>query len=269
MLNKNCFAIIHIITSLPYLTICSMYDFATIENVKITKARFIKEQHLVMSLKNMRNRLFCQICDMYWHYNVKFEMTKKDYARLIKVKSRNMVAVQVINHFCHSEFNKDLTYSLLPQYLRNLHHVPEISTIDHTLSAKHIIKECLSGIMFLHETYDLNIEEFSKGKLYLKNEIDNSRKTDKLQPDDLALASTIAFNNHWYSTGLKYLSESIIIVFNQHHTTEHNRYPSSFQNKMLNMKRGYSKYHTATLTKNNDTLEHQWKLRPYIVEEGL
>ena len=79
------------------------------------------------------------------------------------------------------------------------------------LSALQILNGALKGLVMLQETYAQDIKDFSKGHFYLKNTIEcTSRKTDSLQPDDLAAMSSLAFKHYnWYNNDLAYLEKSL------------------------------------------------------------
>ena len=190
-----------------------------------------------------------------------FRSIKEGDAQLFNVKSKNMIAVQVRKRLCHGKLNDHInTYLLINNDLIAQKHVVELSNVDYTQPPKAIIKGASSGLMIIHEIYDLDVGKCSKGQLNLQNCIFKSRKVDSLKPDDLTLMSSEAFNNRWYDTSLKYLGVSIT-MFNQLSDTE--RFPSRFQSTLLNMRKEYSKYHNIILMKSNDILGHHEKLFPY------
>ena len=255
--------IIKILLFLPIAAICDFYDYGIFENFEITKASFIKEQRIVRELEQMRDNLYQRkdYLDLY-----------KEHLSTTNAVTEKLVDFQVKDLFENRPFeNKPDSYrDIYDEFTRN-HSLPDIFNFKYNVRMEKIFEEASKGLMMIHDTYDLDTKQFSRGHLNLKNGVEmKSRKIDSLQPDDLASISTTAFRLHWYDTSLKYLREAIDL-FNQ--ISEEERrillLPSAFEDTLLQMKRGYSKYHNSLLIKKQQNIGPEWKLFPNLVNEGM
>ena len=134
-----------------------------------------------------------------------------------------------------------------------------------------IMKGGLRGLVMLQETYEQDIQLFSKGQLHLKSNIDtNSRKKDSLKPDDLAAMSVLAFEFYkWYDNSLKYLREALKSFYLSSYVKKNrDNIMDGLEKYLLSMKIHYSSYHNQLHSKKKNILGNGWKLYPYIVDEG-
>ena len=122
----------------------------------------------------------------------------------------------------------------------------------------------------LHETYNLDIDEFAKGSLNTKPVDAARRSIDCLQPDDLASMSTMAINTFsWYDNGITYLKEALK-VFNQLSIKKRSELlPNGFETEMISMKKSYSTAHNEMLRKKQKFIGADWKLFPSPVNKGF
>merc|ERR1712226_1168340 len=120
----------------------------------------------------------------------------------------------------------------------------------------------------LQETYNLNMNLFSKGMVGDKNTF-LSRRIDSLHPDDLVLMSTIAIMTfRWYDNSLMYLEEAVNVLYRLS-VTERNKWPFTFHSTMLNLTKSYSTAHNKMLNNNRKYIGSDWKSSPFFVKEGL
>ena len=145
----------------------------------------------------------------------------------------------------------------------------EYFDFKYNVSAQQIIDGALKGIIMLQETYDLEIKEFSKGHLHLKDRhMNTSRSIDSLQPDDIASMSIVAFNIYkWYDNSISYLKESIDL-FNTH-LKQRRLLSNKLPSLLLKMKEEFSTYHNEMLHKKQSFIGPNWRLYPYMVDKGL
>lgn len=261
MLRSNYFNVIEPFLLLPALVICSIYDYGLFENFEITKASFIKEQKIVKELEQIRAYLYQRRYDL----SLSEEQFKNN-----PVKEK-LVNFQIKDLFENKYFKNKRDSSLdVHNELINVQRPPDGFNFHYNVSLERIVDGASRGIMMIHDTYDLDTKQFSNGYLSLRNGIEtNSRKIDSLQPDDLASISTTAFNLHWYDTSLKYLKEAID-SFNQLSKEQRRdlQLPDNFESTLLQMRKSYAKYHNAMLMKKRNNVGPEWKLFPYLVDEG-
>ena len=132
----------------------------------------------------------------------------------------------------------------------------------------------LRGIIVLHEIYNLGLERFIKGDIRDDASISNSRKTDSLKSDDLALMAVEAFNLEWYDNSVEYINSSTNSI--KRHVYEKNEghyQPSLFEKAAFRIRRNYAKYRNNLLLQRNTSIAVssegiQWKLFSYLVDEG-
>ena len=141
---------------------------------------------------------------------------------------------------------------------------------NYNVSDSMILHGAQKGLIMLHETYDLDIQDFAKGHLHEKTGIeDGSRRPDSLQPDDLASMSSIAFNTYkWYDNSLKYLKEAMDLLSNISKEKNQNIW-ADFENTLLIIKKHYSTYHNELFQKKGIFIGEDWKLYRNIVDIGL
>ena len=135
-----------------------------------------------------------------------------------------------------------------------------------------IIKGGLRGLIMLQETFEQDIQWFSKGHLRLKSNIDlSSRNVDSLKPDDLAVMSTLAFDFYkWYDNSLRYLKDALQSFYSIPYEKKiTGRVIGGLEKYLLEMKLHYSAYHNQLWRRKNNILGNGWKLYPDIVVEGI
>ena len=122
----------------------------------------------------------------------------------------------------------------------------------------------------LQETYEQDIEDFSKGHLHLKNTIERtSRKTDSLQPDDLAAMSSLAFKQYnWYDNSLTYLEKSLKSYYYLSPKQRSDMLINDLDLYLLAMKKHYLSYHNKLHSKNKRALRSGKKSYAYPADKG-
>ena len=253
------------------------YSFYMFENFELTKDCFIKELHIVkllqLSRKTLRYKRNKLNHSMYKHYDsqsVLIYNAQQHHDRNVKklllftfsslYKGYQLEQISIRNNF-HSLHPKAKDNSHL---LLGFEGVYKRSTLD-------ILNDALKGLVMLQETYEQDINDFSKGHLYLKNVIERtSRKTDSLQPDDLAAMSSIAFDYYnWYDNSLKYLKESLTSYHLLSSKKRSVMLKDDLEMYLLKMKKQYSSYHNKLHSKKKNIIGIDWKLYPYQVDKGL
>ena len=262
--------------------ICGVYDYKVFESSEQTKDIFVKEQQLLKEFEKLE-KLYQYHIDLVnttmiemikakvkLHKkatNVSSEVVKNPIAalrtieRTYKWKHKLFIEPKLKRNSSFANFMDDLIQTqqnmekLLP-FLKDLYDDAFIGTVR--------------GIMMIQETYDLNLTEFATGKIFLDQEVSKkfSSASDYLDPTDLANIANIAFKMKWYDTALKYLRESVI-SYEQLPLEAKNDVPPWFINTLHEMKKNFTKVHNKSLLNKKKRVGEDWKLFPYLIDEGL
>ena len=252
----------------------SRYDYELFENFEITKESFVKEQIIVHKLGKIRESLHQTINAI-----LLFLEKVSTFSHQINLKGR-FHEFNNIKKWPDSTFKRGINHIFLidPLLLFHTFVVRKAAFEDdnvaynYNTSSQAIIDGAQKGIIMLHETYNLDINEFAKGSLNTKT-VDAAarrRSIDCLQPDDLASMSTMAINTFsWYDNGITYLKEALK-VFNQLSIKKRSELlPNGFETEMMSMKKSYSTAHNEMLRKKQKFIGADWKLFPSPVNKGF
>ena len=267
MAGKNHVILTTAVFLLPFMVMCSRYDYELFENFEMTKESFIKEQNIVRKLENIRQNLHQKRYEIarYLNYFSVFPAGEKDTKFQINRKLENWDGCKFEKLVQYTAFENKLSSFVIDYGTENV-----TNYFNYNISVQNIIDGSQKGLIMLHETYDLDIKGFAKGHLNLKGVTENrSRRIDSLQPDDLASMSTMAINTYkWYDNSIEYLKEAIHL-FNTLSNKERSELPSDFESALLSMKDTYSTYHNEMLVKKQIFLGPDWKLYRSLVNNGI
>ena len=255
--------------AIHYVVLSSRHDYGLFENFEIMKDSFLKEKTSTLRLKSLRKELhngITKISDrdlLNWNTYVQIRghcndssntIRKRESFELRRIFSNPMSKILRLSHMHIS---------------RLINGFQDPPSYNYSMPAQEIIKGAQKGLIMLHETYDLNLREFSKGKIG-KEDGFISRKTESLYPDDLASMSTIALNIfRWYDNSLQYLKASLEGFHNLSETQKKEFLPTNFKEKLLMMRSSYSVAHNEMLYKKQKHIGSDWKLFPYLVDKGV
>ena len=254
--------------AIHYVALSSRHDYGLFENFEIMKDSFLKEKTSTLRLKSLRNELhngITKISDrdlLNWNTYVQIRghcndssntIRKRESFELRRIFSNPMSKILRLSHMHIS---------------RLINGFQDPPSYNYSMPAQEIIKGAQKGLIMLHETYDLNLREFAKGKIG-KEDGFISRKTESLYPDDLASMSTIALNIfRWYDNSLQYLNASLNGFYNLNETRIDKLLPIHFETTLLMMKKAYSMAHNQMFYKKGKHIGSDWKLFPYLVNRG-
>ena len=279
MLREYWFLVLHTVLLSSITVICDItsdkYSYLLFENFEMTKESFKKEQKVFTALRVNRNNL---------HYKLD-ELNLWTSKKLPSIVGRNLQKTheQPLENCLHISIN----YMISTYYFRKKLLLNDFQPGHHKVGDKYnfvfdfekmyrrnmidIMKGGLRGLVMLQETYEQDIQLFSKGHLRLKNHIDtSSRFIDSLRPDDLAAMSVLAFDFYkWYDNSLKYLKEALRSFYLSSYAEKNNGgAKDGLEEYLLAMKIHYSSYHNHLHSKKKNILGNGWKLYPYMVDEG-
>ena len=262
----------YVFISFPVLISGSQYEYLWFENFESTKSSFLKEQETVKLLNNVKNSLYERV-----------ECLEDNKSRSLRLKNgRSIYSINIPNNNSHSDVRSDGVLSRKPKILSTTEPFTnyQISKeeyndgfndeLDYKNSTPvNLIRAALKGLIMLQETYHQDMEEYSKGHISYKNRlIQTSRKTDSLNPEDLATMSTIALNDfNWIDNAITYL-KAAIYKYHFISTENDSNYSKRFEELLLTMKKHYSVYHNEMLAKKDNPIGPEWKLHPYMIDSG-
>ena len=288
VINDNLVIFIHssiIIIMYSCVTVKSTYlfNFYLFENFELTKDIFIKEQNIMKELGDMRVALYdkqnhiAQIahgCTILSTKNDAIGKMLKD-AFILSTNFQRFILSDLLQTLRYYDGNNasDTKYAFPFGTIKkkNTEHTMLASAhFDNNVPLDDIVGGASRGLLFIYETYDLNIKEFSKGYLGTGDvAVNNSRHVDSLHPDDLASMATIAMRMHWYDTSIEYLKEAINLFYSLTKLQiKHTGLPASFESMVLQMRMDMAEYHNMLLLKKQNHIGSDWKLFPYLVNEG-
>ena len=279
MLREYCLLVLQTVLLPPITVICDItsdkYSYLLFENFEMTKESFKKEQKLFTALQVNRKNL---------HYKLD-ELNHWTTEKLPSIVGRNLQKTN--EHTLENCFHISIKYMISTYFFRKKLFLNDFQPEHHRVGDKYdfvfdfekmyrrtmidIMKGGLRGLVMLQETYEQDIQLFSKGHLRLKSNIDtNSRKIDSLKPDDLAAMSVLAFEFYkWYDNSLKYLKEALKSFYLSSYVKKNkDNVMDGLEIYLLSMKIHYSSYHNQLHSKKKNILGNGWKLYPYIVDEG-
>ena len=180
------------------------YEYLLYKNVQRTKLVFIEEQKIVQKLQFLKIK----------GYQTK-DMINSLLGSLTHILHKNHISRSLQIHSLWGLMNYTIELvafeRLIPltKYHYSFRNIEKI--ISAYGSAENIMAGAKKGVIVLRQTYGLNVTNFSRGILQLKdNRIDRSRVADNLKPDDLVSLATMAFDMfHWYDSGLLFLKEAL------------------------------------------------------------
>ena len=276
MLREYCLLVLHTVLLYPITVTCDItsdkYSYLLFENFEMTKDGFLKEKKLFRALQVNQNNLHYTLAELnHWTSNklpsiVGSNMHKQTLENYLHISIKYMKSTihfrknlllndfQTEHHKVGDKYNFVFDFENI--YRRNM--------ID-------IMKAGLRGLVMLQETYEQDIQLFSKGHLRLKNHIDtSSRFIDSLRPDDLAAMSVLAFDFYkWYDNSLKYLKEALRSFYLSSYAEKNNGgAKDGLEEYLLAMKIHYSSYHNQLWRRKSNILGNGWKLYPHMVDEG-
>ena len=279
MLQEYCLLVLQTVLLSPITVICDItsdkYSYLLFENFEMTKESFKKEQKVFTALQVNRKNL---------HYELD-ELNRWTAEKLPCIVGRNLQKRN--EQTLENCFHISIKYRISTYYFRKKLLLNDFQPEHHQVDDKYnfvsdfekmyrrkmidIIKGGLRGLVMLQETYEQDIQLFSKGHLRLKSNIDtNSRKIDSLKPDDLAAMSVLAFEFYkWYDNSLEYLREALKSFYLSSYAKKNkDEVIDGLEKCLLAMKIHYSSYHNQLHSKKKNILGNGWKLHPYIVDEG-
>ena len=251
---------------------CSKFDFLLFENHQLTKASFIQEQEIFKNLRKIRQNLKSQehsfhenktlVCrqhsgsvhDSISHYSKSFK------SKMIE-RIKNSLHTDLF-HFCST--NEDYITNK-----QNNNYTFSFEDVYQTVEKTNILKAALKGVIMLRETYVPNIEHFASGNLSLKNgKLLSSRLIDSLSHLDLAMLSKIAFNEfNWFDSAIEWLKMAIKMYYKIRGSVTAN-YGIIVEDLLFSMRSKYSLYHNEMASKVDNPVGPDWKVYPYLVDEG-
>ena len=251
------------------------YTYLLFENFEMTKQCFINEQKIISVLQLIRKTLHYKLNELNHCKNNKApSITGSKKHKTYEPGFRNGMHVTMnymsTNHNIPKEFlsedfqTEQNEFDDKYNYLLDFENIYKRHRID-------IIKGGWRGLIMLQETFEQDIDWFSKGHLHLKNNIDlSSRKVDSLKSDDLAGMSTLAFDFYkWYDNSLKYLKEALESFYSiSYKKKTPGGVIGGLEKHMLEMKVHYSSYHNQLWRRKSNILGNGWKLYPHMVDEG-
>ena len=259
-----------IILIFPFYVICSRYNYLLFENFELTKNGFMEEQEVVRNLQKSRRELRIQI--QILNSTINHHAWNNCFNNEAKLRERRKditkFHLQIIKRYI---IDKNM-FLLNKSYIRrNVLNANQKYSYDYVknFSEIEIIDGAMKGVIMLHETYNQNIKDYSKGNLRLKNGITRtSRNIDSLNLDDLAHMSNIAFNHFkWYDTGLKYLKESIDLFYSLL-KDDRKKFPGNLEEYFTMKKNYWTVYHNSIFNKTSNIIGPDWKVFPYMVDPG-
>ena len=142
--------------------------------------------------------------------------------------------------------------------------------LNYNVSTERTLRGALHGLLMIYETYDLDIREFSKGSFKFRSGFENnSRESDSLQADDLAMMSTTAMEANWYNASIECLRESIYLYGQCLDKKPKYHLLPDLNEILLSKKKVYSNSHNKMLIEKRKTLGPDWRLFSYFVDEGV
>ena len=242
------------------------------ENFESTKSSFLKEQEFVKQLKNIRKSL-----------NHKLEKLEVNENKNSNLKNNTSIYSEIEASLKPNVFtslenppSSDIEIPFLNEHY-TIHSTSKKyyqDVFNHTLGFgdvenKEIMRAALQGLIMLQETYELDMQEYSKGQIRYKNQITKSyRNMDSLNTEDLVTLSTIALNDfNWADNAITYL-RAAIDTFNSIPTKEKTNQSDGFEKSLITMKNHLTVYHIEMLAKKDNPFGPDWKLHPYLIDPG-
>ena len=249
----------------PVKSISSKFDYLLFENFELTKQTFVEELIVLKDVKNIGSVLRMVSSELDLKINRKAEPV---YNLIFQYEQSILhYKFSIIKQMTESNTRLHEIRARYKNYFQSFN----FERVYDDVSRIHIVIAALKGIIMLQDTYNLDIENFSKGNLDLKNnELVKSRSVDSLQVEDLISMSGVAFNElKWYDASIRYLQQATEKFF----STSRNAYQSSFFKEFLQeclalMTKWYPSYHNDMITKTNTSVGPDWKAFPLIVNEG-
>ena len=280
MIGKTCFLVLQVVLFCRISVMCDItndkYNYLLFENFEMTKQCFINEQKIISVLRVIKKSLRYKLNELnYWENNKAPSLVGLDKQQIYKREFRSRMHItlnyiatgtNIPKEFFSKEFQpQQHEFDDKYNYLLDFENIYRHQRID-------IIKGVLRGLIMLQETFEQDIQWFSKGHLRLKSNIDlSSRNVDSLKPDDLAVMSTLAFDFYkWYDNSLRYLKDALQSFYSIPYEKKiTGRVIGGLEKYLLEMKLHYSAYHNQLWRRKNNILGNGWKLYPDIVVEGI
>ena len=251
---------------------CYEIDFLLFENHELTKASFIEEQEICKNLRKIRQNLNFQKHNFHQNktlvcrqYSRSVQNATSHYSRSFKTEMIERIKNSL--HTGSSHFH-NTNENYIANKLRN-DYTFSFEDVYQTVGKKNILKAALKGVIMLRETYVPSIENFSSGNLTLKSvTLSNSRVIDSLTHLDLAMISKIAFNEfNWFDSAVKWLKVAIEMYNNIRDSAAAN-YGIMVDDLLSSMRSKYSLHHNEMAFKVDNPVGPDWKVYPYLVDEG-
>ena len=162
MTSNNYIIFLHVVWLLPFMVMCSRYDYELFENFEITKASFIKEQNIVRKLQKIRQNLLQKRDAISFHLDGLSTFPAEE--NCVQFENRNS-----LENWTERKFKKLVNRISLQDKISSFvidygtENVIDYFNYNYNISGQSVIDGAQKGIIMLHETYDLDIKEFAKG----------------------------------------------------------------------------------------------------------
>ena len=251
---------------------CSKIDFLLFENYDLTKTSFIEEQEIHKNLRKIRQNLNFQKHKLY--QNKSFVCRQQcgadqnnisHYSKSFKANLIERIKNSLHTGTFHFDHKNEIYITNELKNIDNFSYEEVYQTVEKT----NILKAALKGVIMLRETYVPNIEHFASGNLSLKNgKLLSSRLIDSLSHLDLAMLSKIAFNEfNWFDSAIEWLKVAIKMYYKIRGSVTAN-YGIIVEDLLFSMRSKYSLYHNEMASKVDNPVGPDWKIYPYLVDEG-
>lgn len=219
--------------------LCSKYEYLLFENFDIVRNTFIFEQLRVVRLRELlKTKTSDMVVLSESLYNSSVDPEKEIFFRKYLISSDKFsISINTAKILGHSYSIRRMEKS----YHNNKTNViPIHDEYIQSISGISIIKAAQNGLIILHETYGIDIEQFSNG-IFRTNTNDIRRRSDALHPGDFASMALITLDEFgWYHNSALYLNESV------------SRHAKLFQNNTRNLRSNSS----LTLAKRKQIVNH-------------